>query len=252
MLLRDGASGLEVLMLERHRDAFFPGALVFPGGRVDDADGERATLARCRKVVGGRAAATAFRAAAIRESYEEAGILLARRRGEDRLIAAAELGALERRIGKCLGRALHFADLLASGEIELAADLLVPFAHWVTPERSPKRYDTLFFLAPAPADQVPRPDGKEAVDVAWIAPAAALADADARRRHLIFATRMNVMRLGRSADVASALADAAATAHRIARICPEMYDTPAGTRIRIPEGLGYDICDLPTPNPRHG
>jgi 8-oxo-dGTP pyrophosphatase MutT (NUDIX family) len=239
-------------MLERHRDAFFPGALVFPGGRVDDADGERATLARCRKVAGGRAAAMAYRAAAIRESYEEVGILLARRRGEDHLIEAAALGALERRIGKCLGRALHFADLVASGEIELATDLLVPFAHWVTPERSPKRYDTLFFLAPAPADQLPRPDGNEAVELAWITPTAALADGDAQRRRLIFATRMNLMRLAQSGDAAVALAAAAAAAHRMARICPEVYDTETGPRIRIPDGLGYEVCDLPTSDPRHG
>ncbi|HXQ50486.1 MAG TPA: NUDIX domain-containing protein [Stellaceae bacterium] len=248
LLLRDGADGCEVVMLERHRDAFFPGALVFPGGRVDEADCERVMLARCRKVAGIGAAAMAFRMAAIRETYEEAGILLARRRGEDRLIAAAELRELERRIGKCLGRALHFADLVASREIELATDCLVAFAHWVTPERSAKRYDTLFFLARAPDDQVPRPDGREAIDAVWIAPEAALADADAKRRRLIFATRMNLMRLQRGGDVAAALA----ATHAIVRICPEMYETPEGTRIRIPEGLGYDVFDMPTPDTRHG
>jgi 8-oxo-dGTP pyrophosphatase MutT (NUDIX family) len=218
-------------MLERHPDAFFPGALVFPGGRVDDED--RAA---------GDTADMPFRRAAIRETWEEAGILFARRPGAPALLSAAERDAL----------ALPFAALVAAGAIVPATDALVPFAHWVTPERSPKRYDTLFFLALAPADQVPRPDGHEAVDIVWIAPAAALADADAKRRHLIFATRMNLMRLARSGDAAAALADAAASAHRIARICPEMYDTPAGTRIRIPEGLGYDVCDMPTANSRHG
>ena len=241
-MLRDGAAGLEVLMLERHRDAFFSGALVFPGGRVDAADDDPALFACC----GAATAHMAFRVAAIRESYEEAGILLARRRGGEALLLAAELATLEQRTGA------DFAALVAGGEIELATDRLVPFAHWVTPERSPKRYDTLFFLARAPHDQVPRPDGHEAVDTVWIAPAAALADAEAKRRRLIFATRMNLMRLARSADAATALADAAAAAHLIAPICPEMYDTPAGTRIRIPAGLGYDICDLPTPDPRHG
>lgn len=248
LLLRDGAGGTEVVMLERHHEAFFPGALVFPGGQVDEADKARPILARSRKVQGAGAAAMAFRVAAIRESYEEAGILLARRRGEDRLIAAAELGALQRRIGKCLGRALHFADLVASGELELATDMLVPFAHWVTPERSPKRFDTLFFLARAPADQVPHPDGREAVDAVWIAPAAALADADAKRRRLVFATRLNLMRLQRSGDAAAALA----ATHTIARICPEVYDLSTGPRIRIPEGLGYEVTDFPTNDPRHG
>jgi 8-oxo-dGTP pyrophosphatase MutT (NUDIX family) len=236
------------VMLERHRDQFFPGALVFPGGHVDEADRARATLVRCGKVAGLGAASMAFRVAAIRESYEEAGILLARRRGEGRLVSASELGALERRIGKCLGRALHFADLVASGELELATDLLVPFAHWVTPERSPKRFDTMFFLARAPDDQVLRPDGREAVDVVWIAPASALADADAKRRRLVFATRLNLMRLQGTGDAAVALA----ATHRVVRICPEVYDTSSGPRIRIPEGVGYEMFDFPTSDPRHG
>ena len=77
-------------MLERHRAAFFSGAMVFPGGQVDAEDGAPATLARCRAVPGVDAAAMAFRVAAIRESYEEAGILLARRRGEERLLGGGD------------------------------------------------------------------------------------------------------------------------------------------------------------------
>jgi 8-oxo-dGTP pyrophosphatase MutT (NUDIX family) len=242
MLLRDGAQGIEVLMLERHRDAFFSRALVFPGGRVDAEDSDPAMLARCRGV----GADIAFRVAAIREAHEEAGLLLARPANDDAWIGAAHLWALQARY------AASFAALIASGAVELATDRLVPFAHWVTPERSPKRYDTLFFLAEAPADQTPRADGHEAVDIVWITPEAALAEADAGRRRLIFATRLNLMRLMQSRDVASALGAAQAPGHVIAPICPEMYDTPQGTRIRIPEGLGYDVCDLPSPDNRHG
>jgi len=238
LLLRDGKEGLEVLMMERHRDAFFSGALVFPGGRVDPEDHD---LARAHPVPGEDAQATAFRIAAIRESWEEARILLARRHGEDQIISAATLAAL--------GEEPVFARLLESGNLIPAADRLVRLAHWVTPETSPQRYDTQFFLALAPADQEPVPDGAEAVDLVWFTPEAALAEADAKRRRLIFATRMNLLRLMRTKTAAEALADAAR--RPIHRICPEMYEAPSGPRIRIPEGLGYDICDLPTAARRH-
>jgi 8-oxo-dGTP pyrophosphatase MutT (NUDIX family) len=196
LLLRDGAGGLEVLMIERHRDAFFPGALVFPGGTVDEADrrpGDPPDLP--------------FRRAAIRETFEEVGITVA------------------------------------------APDLLVPFARWITPERSPRRWDTYFFLARAPEGQTHRHDGHEAVDAFWTAPQAVLADP---ARRLVFATRVNLMRLARSPDVAAALAAAEAARPLLTPVCPEVYDTPEGSRIRIPAIGGYDACDLPTPAQRHG
>jgi 8-oxo-dGTP pyrophosphatase MutT (NUDIX family) len=236
VLLRDGVAGLEVLMLERHRDAFFSGALVFPGGRVDDQDHD---LARAYPAPGLAEDALAFRIAAIRESWEEAGILLARRRGEDRIVPAAA--------GR--GRTRRFAELLAEEAMVPAADHLVPFAHWVTPEDSPRRYDTLFFLARGSADHAPVPDGGEAVDAAWFTPAAAIAEADAKRRRLIFATRVNLLRLMRSGTVSAALE--AARRQPIVRICPELYQAPDGPHLRIPEGVGYDVFDLPAAERRH-
>jgi 8-oxo-dGTP pyrophosphatase MutT (NUDIX family) len=233
LLLRDSAAGLEVLMMERHRDAFFSSALVFPGGRVDEED---RVMAR-----GSPHADAAFRIAAIRESWEEVHMLLARKRGQDRIVSASDLAA-------AAGGAADFAALIAQG-IEPATDALVPFAHWVTPEDSPRRYDTQFFLAIAPADQVAMPDGGEAVDLVWLTPAAALAEGEAKRRRLIFATRTNLHRLTRSRTAADAIADAAR--YPITRICPEIYDSPTGPRIRIPQGLGYEIYDQPAADRRH-
>jgi 8-oxo-dGTP pyrophosphatase MutT (NUDIX family) len=226
ILLRDGAAGLEVLMLKRHEAAVFSGALVFPGGRVDSADGADA------------------RVTAIRECYEEVHILLARRAGEASILTADALHAID------AGHAPHFADLVASGRVALAADTLVPFSRWITPERSPKRFDTMFYVARSPADQVERPDGREAVAAAWLTPAAFLAEADAGRERLVFATRMNLLRLAKYPDTAAVLAAAAATAARIAPLCPDIYSAPGGLRIRIPPGqglaMGFDDCDIPT------
>jgi len=250
VLVRDGAAGLEVLMLKRHENAVFSGALVFPGGRLDPEDEADALIARCRPVAGVDRAAMRYRVAAIRESYEEVHLLLARRAGEDDLLSAAALDRSEVETGGRLGHAPHLRDLLAGGRIELATDQLVPFGRWVTPDRSPRRFDTMFFLARAPVGQVVRPDGREAVSAAWLTPAKFLAEADAARERLVFATRMNLVRLARSGDAAAALADAAATASFIVPLSPEIYRGPDGLRIRIPPGqgraMGFDDCDMPT------
>jgi len=244
LLLRDSASGPEVLMITRNvASDFAGGALVFPGGRVDAADGEAAMMQCCRAVAGASTAAMALRVAAVRETFEEAHVLLARPRGSDRLISARELDALETGQRAALGREPHFADLVATGCIELATDLLVPFAHWITPVGPPKRFDTHFFLAAAPVDQVAAHDGREAVETVWMSPARAIADSEEKRITLVFATRMNLAKLARAGDVAAALA--AAGREAIVTVCPELVETPAGKMLRIPAAAGYGITEMP-------
>src|SRR5258706_13140517 len=140
LLLRDGPVGLEVLMTARHEESgFAAGALVFPGGKVDPED---STLRRfCPGSEALDDVALGFRIAAIRETFEECGILLARRRGASALLSAAEFGELRRHHGEA-GDAPRFAALVAAAGLELAADVLVPFAHWITPVDRPKRFDT--------------------------------------------------------------------------------------------------------------
>jgi 8-oxo-dGTP pyrophosphatase MutT (NUDIX family) len=244
LLLRDAPGAIEVLMVTRNvASDFASGALVFPGGRVDSSDADPAVLARCRMVPGLDARAMAFRVAAVRETYEEAHTLLAYPRGADRPLSAAELAAFEADAGRRIGRPVDFAALVDSGEIELATDLLVPFAHWVTPAGPPKRFDTHFFLAPMPAAQVAAHDGHEAVETVWIAPHQAIADSEARRITLVFATRMNLAKLGRSATVTDALA--AARADTIVTVCPELIEGPGGKLLRIPAAAGYGITEMP-------
>ena len=167
VLVRDGPAGLEVLMLKRHENTVFSGALVFPGGRLDPEDEADGLIARCRPVAGVDRAALGYRVAAIRECYEEAHLLLARAAGEADLLTAAALDGLEAETARQLGRPPRFRDLLGSGRIELATDALVPFGRWVTPERSPKRYDTMFFLARSPDGQVVRPDMRTKQNLAF-------------------------------------------------------------------------------------
>jgi 8-oxo-dGTP pyrophosphatase MutT (NUDIX family) len=248
LLLRDRArgGGLEVFMVERHREIEFAGgATVFPGGKVHPSDGSSSLHERCRGGGGLKATALAVRVAAIRESFEECGILLARPsapRGGDALVSADRLADLWKRYRAALARhELSMGELVAKEDLELACDLLVPFAHWITPEGMPKRFDTHFFIVAAPADQVAVQDGHEVVDARWLTPAEALADAEAGRRSIIFPTRMNLAKLGRSQSTAQAIA--AARAQPVVTVLPRIDWRPEGAVLRIPAEAGYDIVE---------
>jgi 8-oxo-dGTP pyrophosphatase MutT (NUDIX family) len=231
LLLRDGATGLEVLMTARHEEAgFAAGALVFPGGKVDP--GDAALAAYCPTASGLDEAALALRIAAIRETFEECGILLARSAGA--LLSAELLAMLRER--HCASDA-GFAALVVASGLELASDDLVPYAHWITPVDRPKRFDTHFFLAPAAPDQIAVHDGREAVDAVWMTPHAVLGGADAGRIKLVFATRMNLVKLARSTNVADAIA--AARSAPIVTVTPVVEKTSLGPFIHIPEAAGY-------------
>jgi 8-oxo-dGTP pyrophosphatase MutT (NUDIX family) len=236
LLVRDGARGLEVLMTTRHAAAgFAAGALVFPGGKVEAADA--ALRPRCAGLDGIDAANAAYRVAAVRETFEECGMLLARRDGFAELICEAELDALR------AAGAAGLAALLEAEGLTLACDMLAPFAHWITPVDRPKRFDTHFFIAAAPPDQQTRHDGREAVDARWVAPAEVIAEADAGRVNLVFATRMNLLRLARSRSSIETLE--AARRDPIVTVLPEVVRTAAGVKFRIPLEAGYGAAEIP-------
>ncbi len=234
LMVRDGASGLEVFMVVRHHKIdFASGALVFPGGSVDADDyAIAADPARCGPAAGLDEQSRALRVAAVRETFEECGVLLARPRGSSRMLD----GALSAAIGaKAKGRS--FAATIAAEDLELALAALVPFAHWITPPILPKRFDTHFYIVAAPADQLALHDGSESVDSTWINPTRALADALAGKYTLVFATRLNVKMLAQSRDVASALA--AARARRIVTVEPAAVKTESGYTFELPIEAGY-------------
>jgi 8-oxo-dGTP pyrophosphatase MutT (NUDIX family) len=234
ILLRDGMRGLETMMIERHAGlSFAPGALVFPGGCLS-----------CDDHTGGSDGDLPLRMAAVRECFEECGILLARNRKDSSLLDAGHTAWLvERYRRRLLEGDLAFSDMLASEGLIAAHDLLVPFGHWVTPEIRPKRFDTLFFLAPAPPGQFAEPDGSEVVRCLWDHPQAILQAADNGQARLIFATRMNLARLSQCATVTEALADA--SRQPVIRITPQYIENDDGAELRIPQGTGYRPCTVP-------
>jgi 8-oxo-dGTP pyrophosphatase MutT (NUDIX family) len=228
LLLRDGPTGLEVFMVVRHHEIdFASGALVFPGGRMEAADAELAREAMSF-ADGIDETARGLRIAAIREAFEECGVLLARPKGDERIVPAERAGALD--------RSAPFAGLMTREGLAPATDALVPFARWITPAFLPKRFDTHFFLALAPPGHALAHDGREAVDSIWIAPFRAL-ELNGKRYKLLFPTERNLWKLARHGNVASALA--AARAAPVVTVVPERTQVDGAPGLRIPLEAGY-------------
>lgn len=237
LLLRDGVRGMEVFMVVRHHQIdSFSGALVFPGGKVDAED--RDARAFCCGVDDVPDDELPFQVAAIREAFEECGVLLARPSGQDDLVDAARLRELEETYRGALVRdELGIAELCQREGLVLATDLLVPYAHWITPKVAPKIFDTHFYLAPAPADQVALHDGEESTDSTWVRPAEALEQARDGSRTIVFPTQMNLRKLSRWNTVGEAMA--AAREAEIVTVSPRMEKHPDGRVLIIPETADY-------------
>ena len=240
MLGRDGPEGIELFMVVRHhRIDFATGALVFPGGKVEEADRDPRLRARCRGGGGLSDAALAIRTACVREAFEEAGVLLARERGGG-FVAPDRLAALRERWRLALEQdRAAMAEMAAAEDLEFATDALTRFAHWVTPEHMPKRFDTHFYLAEAPPAQVRAAahDGRESVDSAWISWEALRRGQAAGRYVVLFPTRLNMEKLARSRTMAEARRAAAAAA--VVPVLPEVEFVEGGRIMRIPEAAGY-------------
>ena len=235
----DAASALEVFMVVRHHqiDAF-SGALVFPGGKLEDADGDKRVRARSTGAASLSDEELKFRVAGIREAFEECGILLAHKRGRKALIGAAELGPIEARWRKKLTYdEASIVDLIEAEDLELATELMTPYAHWITPTFAPKRFDTWFFLAEAPQDQVALHDGSESTDSVWIGAQAAIDEAKSGKRTLVHATTKNLELLAEGGTVAGAIEQA--KKRKIVTVQPWVEHRDGKRFLHIPEGAGY-------------
>jgi len=248
LLLRDGAAGLEVLMVRRaDASSFAAGALVFPGGAVHEEDAAATMQARCRGLDALDPMLAAGAVAAVRETFEECGVLLARRRGAPSPVGGPDHQTLvERYQAAVAATAAAWLDMLHAEDLTLDCDQLVPFAHWITPDGRPKRFDTRFFVAPAPVDQSAAHDRHEAVDAIWLRPADAVAGADDGRFRVVFATRMNLIKLANSRTVDEALA--AARVAPIVTVTPRLETRADGPFMCIPLAAGYGVDSVPAAN----
>ncbi len=233
LLLRDRPEELEVLMVQRHRNMkFMGGALVFPGGKVDAADEAAVPFTT------GNNDDEAIRVAGIREVFEECGILMARERGDGSFISDEHRHEVAVRHRERLDKGeMSMAELAEAENLDFATEMLVPFAHWITPPGAPRRYNTWFYVTRVPEDHTHAHDGNESVDSVWIKPSVALEDEAAGRREIVFPTRLNVAKLGRSKTVDEALE--AARNSTIVTVLPEMRDG----KLHIPAEADYDLTE---------
>ncbi len=179
VIARDADEGVEVLLLQRtHSAVFLPGVYVFPGGAVDDGDRDPALMSRApgideasaNRMLGVSVGGSGYILAAIRECFEEAGLLLADA-GGGAVASNAELAHWRRRLSE---GDLDLPGLCEALDLRLHADRLVYLSRWITPPGPPRRFDTRFFVAPAPPGQCAGHDGRETVDHLWIQPGESL------------------------------------------------------------------------------
>jgi len=234
LLLRDEPE-FQVLMAKRHHQIdFASGALVFPGGKTAASDDDPAWAGHAIGWSEIEPDQRPFRIAAVREAYEEAGILIARDAagvsfcGDERAHDARDAIAKDDSAFLPLVRELNVS-------IDLTA--LSVCARWITPEFTLKRFDTWFYLALADSEQLAICDGWETVDAEWIAPAEALRLADAGERTVIFPTRMNLQLLAEASSAADAIARAGA--RKLVTVLPKVEKREAGRFLVIPSDAGY-------------
>jgi len=236
LLLRDRPSGeFEVLMVRRHgQSGFMAGAHVFPGGKLDPADSASNVLASVtgRSAEGARVAlgenglsgetALGLFVAALRETFEEAGVLLADHATGTDLVAARN----------SLHAGTAFAGVLNSLSATLRLDRIVPFSRWVTPAVEPRRFDTRFFVARVEASQHAEHDRRETTEHAWLTPREAI---DATLRHEILLPPPTLKSLLELSEFGSAEAVlTAAAARRPPYVCPVIQEVDGALTVLLP------------------
>ena len=232
VMLRDAPAGLEVFLLRRHGlSDVLGGAYVFPGGKIDAEDAGLITqldqpVAALHAALGEPETAAELAArcyvAALREAFEESGVLFAHGASADQVAQATAL----LRVGR------GFAEVLTQLDLHLDTRSVLPWSRWITPKMasvSSKRFDTRFFVAAFPPAQTARHDDVEATESVWVAPRAALEQYRDGRIELAPPQIMSLAHLARHASVASVLAEA--RSKQPAVIQPEPYDDEHGTRV---------------------
>lgn len=245
----DGA-GVEVLMLRRTAAMrFAPGAYVFPGGSVDAADygAETGWHGPSPAEFGARLGAPAEVAralvcAAVRETFEESGVLLAGEGGDPAAPPATPAWPAWEADRRALASGeLTLGELLSRRGLVLRADLLVPWARWVTPEGEPRRFDARFFVAALPDGQEAAGHEAEADHIAWLRPASAIGSARAGEISLLPPTAATLDDLASAVAAGGGIADILAARRTVEPVRPRMVLEDGAAWLVIPDGVGYPL-----------
>lgn len=243
IVARDGAQGIEIFMLERHvKSDFVGGAYVFPGGKVDEADSDPALHEfvdgadpdEAARLVEAGDRGLGFHLAALRETFEEAGVLLARHAADGTVVRLD--GADQDRFAQArhalIAGEVTLLNLAREEKIRFALDLMGYWNRWITPHGLHRRYDARFFIAELPAGQTPLHDAVETTASAWLRPADALARARAGEIVVIFPTRKTLEEVARFGSLAEAIASCAGK--RIIPLLPRLVIDEGAPKVVLP------------------
>lgn len=230
ILMRDQTRGPEVLLLRRNRHSgFVPGAYVFPGGVVDEADEHGSLSSRARGVAS--PPSHALWIAAARELFEEAGVLLARRRTDDSSVVDSH--ALVGWRNALLDDEVTMAELLEREDLVLDLRGMAYCAHWITPLAEPRRYDTHFFAAALPKGATANVDAREMTDARWVTPRHGLDEFSDGNMPMVFPTVKTLEMLRDYETVADALGALRGT--RVEAVLPRLVRAEGGVAIVVDE-----------------
>lgn len=243
ILVRHGVpvgSPWQCLMVRRHvRSEFAPAVYVFPGGKVDESDRD----ARLKQMVaphdrsGTAAHDLSFRVAAIRELFEEAGVLLAFREDEGPIRFDEDEERFEGYRKEMREGLVTLGQLAEREGLLLAVDRLHPFSRWITPDVLPRRYDTRFYVAFMPQHQKPLHDAVETTDSVWISPKVALARFREGSFPLVFATEKHLESMARFPSIEGMIA--ATGASDLQPVMPKIVKRGEETHFLLPGDEGY-------------
>jgi 8-oxo-dGTP pyrophosphatase MutT (NUDIX family) len=244
-MLRDGPDGMETLMLRRtRRSGFVPGAWVFAGGRVDQADADATVAARLRGLSPEAATerlrlppdsappGVAYYVAALREAFEETGLLVGIDGAGGAALSAGEDAGVASVRDRLLADRIDFAQALTELGVELDGTAVEYVAHWITPVQEPRRYDTRFFAAAVDRDREVLLHPAEMTDARWLTPSAALEIHAGGELPMVFPTIRTLEDLLEFGSVDAALT--ALSARAVPAILPRLVRTPTGVGLEIP------------------
>ncbi len=244
-LREDRASGFSVLMLKRNIALeFVGGAYVFPGGKVEEADKNPELYLHCRGLDDSEASSRlhiemnglSYYIAAVRESFEEAGVFLGATRGRGQTLDFSLLSQARKQLNA--GK-MSFLEVVKELDLEIGSDQLIYFAHWITPEGSPRRFDTRFFISTFPDDQVVDADYGESTSIAWISPKQALERHGRGEFEMIVPTVKNLEVLSEFSSVKEVL-EWASQERDIPAITPKLVDFNGEVEILLPDHPLYE------------